>query len=109
MRPVVLVHHGVGAVTDAEDPDRLVVSPAHLESQVRLLLRLGYRFVTAEAADRARAGAPHRGADLRRRLARRAHRGRAAARAARGARASFYVWRGCGGRSTRWSPARRAS
>ena len=48
MRPFVLVHHGVGAVTDAEDPDRLVVSPAHLESQVRLLLRLGYRFVTAE-------------------------------------------------------------
>jgi peptidoglycan/xylan/chitin deacetylase (PgdA/CDA1 family) len=48
MRPFVLVHHGVGAVTDAEDPDRLVVSPEHLESQVRLLLRLGYRFVTAE-------------------------------------------------------------
>jgi peptidoglycan/xylan/chitin deacetylase (PgdA/CDA1 family) len=48
VRPFVLVHHGVGAVTDAEDPDRLVVSPAHLESQVRLLLRLGYRFVTAE-------------------------------------------------------------
>ena len=54
---VVLVHHGVGAVSDAEDPDRLVVSPAHLESQVRLLLRLGYRFATAERADRARAGA----------------------------------------------------
>ena len=48
MRPFVLVHHGVGAVTDAEDPDRLVVSPDHLESQVRLLLRLGYRFATAE-------------------------------------------------------------
>jgi peptidoglycan/xylan/chitin deacetylase (PgdA/CDA1 family) len=48
MRPFVLVHHGVGSVTDAEDPDRLVVSPAHLESQIRLLQRLGYRFVTAE-------------------------------------------------------------
>jgi peptidoglycan/xylan/chitin deacetylase (PgdA/CDA1 family) len=56
-RPVVLVHHGVGVVADGEDPDRLVVSPSHLESQLRLLLRLGYRFVTArEALERFPAG-----------------------------------------------------
>jgi peptidoglycan/xylan/chitin deacetylase (PgdA/CDA1 family) len=48
MRPVVLVYHGVADVTDADDPHRLVVSPARLESQVRLLQRLGYRFATAD-------------------------------------------------------------
>jgi len=61
-RPLALVHHGVGDVTDAEDPERLVVSPARLESQLRLLLRLGYRFVTArEALDRFPAGRLPRG------------------------------------------------
>jgi peptidoglycan/xylan/chitin deacetylase (PgdA/CDA1 family) len=45
---MVLVHHGVGEVTDADDPERLVVSPDHLESQIRLLQRAGYRFATAE-------------------------------------------------------------
>ena len=49
MKPLVLVYHGVGEVAEADDPDRLVVSPARLESQLRLLQRLGYRFVTAEA------------------------------------------------------------
>ena len=48
MRPFVLVHHGVGDVGDADDPDRLVVSPARLEAQLRLLRRLRYEFVTAE-------------------------------------------------------------
>jgi peptidoglycan/xylan/chitin deacetylase (PgdA/CDA1 family) len=47
--PLVLVHHGVGDVGDADDPERLVVSPARLEAQLRLLQRLRYRFVTAEA------------------------------------------------------------
>jgi peptidoglycan/xylan/chitin deacetylase (PgdA/CDA1 family) len=61
-RPVVLVHHGVGLVSDGQDPDRLVVSPAHLESQLRLLLRLGYRFVTAaEALERFPGGRLPRG------------------------------------------------
>lgn len=52
-RPVTLVYHGVGPVDDAADPRRLVVSPGNLESHVRLLRRLGYRFRTAEelAAD----------------------------------------------------------
>ena len=57
-----LVYHGVGEVADRDDPDRLVVTPAHLESQVRLLLRLGYTFVTAaEALDRFPAGRLPRG------------------------------------------------
>jgi peptidoglycan/xylan/chitin deacetylase (PgdA/CDA1 family) len=51
--PVVLAFHGVGEATDAEDPHRLVMAPRHLEAQLRLLLRLGYRFVTAaELGDR---------------------------------------------------------
>jgi peptidoglycan/xylan/chitin deacetylase (PgdA/CDA1 family) len=58
----VLVHHGVGTVGTEEDPDRLVVSPAHLESQLRLLLRLGYAFVTArEALERFPSGRLPRG------------------------------------------------
>ena len=47
-RPLVLVHHGVADVAEAADPVRLVVSPPHLESQLRLLLRIGYRFSTME-------------------------------------------------------------
>lgn len=47
-RPVVLVHHGVGDPPPADDPVRLVVSPGHLRSQLRLLERLGYRFRTME-------------------------------------------------------------
>jgi peptidoglycan/xylan/chitin deacetylase (PgdA/CDA1 family) len=46
-RPVVLVYHGVGDVTDAQDPRRLIVSPAHLEAHIRLLQRRGYAFVRA--------------------------------------------------------------
>jgi peptidoglycan/xylan/chitin deacetylase (PgdA/CDA1 family) len=45
--PVVLVYHGVGICDDADDPDRLVVSPERFEVQLRYLLRRGYRFVTA--------------------------------------------------------------
>jgi len=48
LRPVVLVYHGVGEVSDAQDPHRLVVSLDRLERQVRLLLSAGYRFLTAE-------------------------------------------------------------
>jgi peptidoglycan/xylan/chitin deacetylase (PgdA/CDA1 family) len=44
---VVLVYHGVDDVDDASDPQRLIVSPDHLESHVRLLQRRGYGFVTA--------------------------------------------------------------
>jgi peptidoglycan/xylan/chitin deacetylase (PgdA/CDA1 family) len=58
-RPVVLAYHGVGRVDDAGDPSRLVTSPAHLESHVRLLRRLGYRFATAEQAlDAGNGGVP---------------------------------------------------
>lgn len=47
-RGIALAYHGIGDVDDATDPMRLVVSLSHLESHLRLLLRLGYRFVTAE-------------------------------------------------------------
>jgi peptidoglycan/xylan/chitin deacetylase (PgdA/CDA1 family) len=46
-RPVVLVYHGVGSASDEEDPRRLLVSPEHLDSHVRLLKRRGYGFVPA--------------------------------------------------------------
>jgi peptidoglycan/xylan/chitin deacetylase (PgdA/CDA1 family) len=45
-RPVVLVYHGVGPPEG--DPKRLLVSLEHLEAHIRLLQRLGYRFLTAE-------------------------------------------------------------
>jgi peptidoglycan/xylan/chitin deacetylase (PgdA/CDA1 family) len=45
--PVVLVYHGVATADDGEDPNRLLVSPEHLEAHVRLLKRRGYRFVAA--------------------------------------------------------------
>jgi peptidoglycan/xylan/chitin deacetylase (PgdA/CDA1 family) len=48
IRPVILVYHGVDEVAEADDPSRLVVSPHHLRSHVRLLQGLGYRFLTAE-------------------------------------------------------------
>jgi len=58
-RPIVLVYHGVAEVDDRADPNRMITSPAHLESHVRLLRRLGYRFCTAEQAlDHARDGRP---------------------------------------------------
>ena len=58
-RPVVLVYHGLGEAADADDPARLVTSPARLEAHVRLLQRLGYRFVTAgQALDAAGGGEP---------------------------------------------------
>lgn len=47
MRPLVLAHHGVGTVDDADDPSRLVLHPRRFGSQVRMLRRLGYRFRTA--------------------------------------------------------------
>jgi peptidoglycan/xylan/chitin deacetylase (PgdA/CDA1 family) len=45
--PLVLAYHGVGETANGDDPRRLIVSPRHLEAQVRLLKRLRYRFVTA--------------------------------------------------------------
>jgi peptidoglycan/xylan/chitin deacetylase (PgdA/CDA1 family) len=44
--PVVLVYHGVGS--EEGDSARLVVEPGRLESHVRFLQWLGYRFLTAE-------------------------------------------------------------
>jgi peptidoglycan/xylan/chitin deacetylase (PgdA/CDA1 family) len=57
-RPVVLAYHGVGWADEASDPARLVTSPEHLESHVRLLQRRGYRFLTAEQALDAGNGGP---------------------------------------------------
>ena len=59
--PVALAYHGVGRAGDAEDPSRLVVSPAHLEAQISLLQRRGYRFRTAaELLEESGGGPPAR-------------------------------------------------
>ena len=61
-RPVVLAYHGVANVDVRDDRARIVVSPRHLASHVRLLRRLGYRFSTAEETlDLGGGGAPPRG------------------------------------------------
>jgi peptidoglycan/xylan/chitin deacetylase (PgdA/CDA1 family) len=54
--PVVLVYHGVASAGDDKDPNRLLVSPHHLEAHVRLLQRRGYGFVAA--GELARNGKP---------------------------------------------------
>jgi peptidoglycan/xylan/chitin deacetylase (PgdA/CDA1 family) len=41
-RPIVLVYHAIGVVVDAQDPQRLVTSPAHLQAHINLLRRRGY-------------------------------------------------------------------
>jgi peptidoglycan/xylan/chitin deacetylase (PgdA/CDA1 family) len=46
--PLTIAHHGVNAVDPADDALDLVMAPELLESQVRLLQRAGYRFLTAE-------------------------------------------------------------
>jgi peptidoglycan/xylan/chitin deacetylase (PgdA/CDA1 family) len=46
--PLALAHHGVNHVGPGEDDLALVMPPAALESQVRMLRRAGYRFLTAE-------------------------------------------------------------
>lgn len=46
--PITVAHHGVNHVAAGDDPMDLVMAPEHLESQVRLLQRAGYRFLTAE-------------------------------------------------------------
>jgi peptidoglycan/xylan/chitin deacetylase (PgdA/CDA1 family) len=61
-RGVALAYHGVGELSDAGDPKRLVVAPHHLEAHVLLLKRLGYRFFTAEEA--LETGLPSRAAVL---------------------------------------------
>jgi peptidoglycan/xylan/chitin deacetylase (PgdA/CDA1 family) len=52
LRAVALAYHGVddvgGTVPVADDPHRLLTSSEHLRAHVRLLRRLGYRFVTAD-------------------------------------------------------------
>jgi len=52
LRAVALAYHGVddvgGTVPVADDPHRLLTSPDHLRAHIRLLRRLGYRFVTAD-------------------------------------------------------------
>jgi len=47
LRPVVLAYHGVND-PPADDRLGLVMSPEHLESQIRMLQRIGYSFVTAD-------------------------------------------------------------
>ena len=61
-------YHGVGELSDAGDPKRLVVAPHHLEAHVLLLRRLGYRFFTAEEALETGLPSSHRRPDVRRRL-----------------------------------------
>ena len=46
--PVVLVYHAVDDVPRRHDPRRLVTPPRQLERHIRMLRRLGYRFITAE-------------------------------------------------------------
>ena len=46
---MVMAYHGVGEVADGEDPKRLVLAPDLFEDQLRLLVRRGYRFLTAES------------------------------------------------------------
>lgn len=46
-RAVALAYHGVGDHSADTDAHRLVVHPKHLESQLRLLIRLGYDFCLA--------------------------------------------------------------
>ena len=46
---LVLCYHGVAEVDDRVDPDRIVISPRNLESQIRWLRRRGYQFATATA------------------------------------------------------------
>jgi hypothetical protein len=59
---VVLAYHGVADVDLRDDAARIVVSPGHLASQVRLLQCLGFRFATAEEAlDLGGGGRPPRG------------------------------------------------
>lgn len=49
LRPLTLAYHGVNEPgAPGADPMDLVMPPAILESHVRLLQRLGYRFATAE-------------------------------------------------------------
>lgn len=57
-RGVALAYHGVERVRDADDPTRLCVAPEHLEAHIRLLTRLGYRFVTASEVAEAGRMAP---------------------------------------------------
>jgi peptidoglycan/xylan/chitin deacetylase (PgdA/CDA1 family) len=48
LRPLTLAYHGVNRIAPEDNAMELVMAPEHLESQVRLLQRLGYRFQTAE-------------------------------------------------------------
>lgn len=50
--PLALTYHAVddigATISLADDPNRLVTSPDHLASHIRLLRRLGFEFVTAD-------------------------------------------------------------
>jgi peptidoglycan/xylan/chitin deacetylase (PgdA/CDA1 family) len=48
LAPLTLAYHGVNTIDPADNAMELVMAPAYLESQVRFLQRLGYRFATAE-------------------------------------------------------------
>ncbi len=45
-----LAYHGVGIVSEEQDPATLVVSPTNLAAQVDALISRGYRFLTASEA-----------------------------------------------------------
>jgi len=61
LRPIVLAYHGVNN-PPADDRLGLVMSPEHLESQIRMLQQLGYAFLTADELVDAGAGrVPERG------------------------------------------------
>jgi peptidoglycan/xylan/chitin deacetylase (PgdA/CDA1 family) len=45
-RPAILGYHGIGNCSRAEDPSLLQISPELFETQVRLMLMAGFRFVT---------------------------------------------------------------
>jgi peptidoglycan/xylan/chitin deacetylase (PgdA/CDA1 family) len=48
LRPLALAYHGVNEIDAQDNAMDLVMAPSLLEAHVRLLQRLGYRFVTAE-------------------------------------------------------------
>src|SRR5437588_5259194 len=58
-RSLILGYHGVEHPANTDDPFRLLLAPALFESQLELLLRAGFQFVTLEAlARRLNGGGP---------------------------------------------------
>lgn len=56
-RSIILCYHGVAPSTSAEDPEFLRVDPDDFRSQLELLMRAGFRFVTVADFARTAAGA----------------------------------------------------